>query len=303
MVYVDKFTLPVDKEEHIVHRIMYDNGGRYGYIDNAYPCGLFAEKGLRELNFDTVTVLYGGNGSGKSTVLNLIAQSLGLKRVAPFNTSETFGLYAAMCEYTFGRDEDGDTYRLPNGSRIITSDDIFDYMLNARANNDDISESKDAMREEYARMKFGETVRLSGLDDYEAVRMQVLARKKSLSRRKFLRNQVGQEIRMGSNGETALEYFERYLKNDTLYCLDEPENSLAPKMQMRLAELLEKTARYCGCQYVIATHSPFLLALANARIYNLDESPVAIRKWWELENPRAYYEFFTKHKKLFDGGE
>lgn len=301
MIYVDKFSLPIDDEERIIHNIMRYNGGGFGYIDNAYPCGLFAEKRLRELNFDTVTVLYGGNGSGKSTLLNLIAQALGLKRVAPFNTSETFGLYADMCAFTLGRDEDGEPYCIPNGSRIITSDDIFDYMLNARANNNDIGETKDAMREEYARLKFGDTVRLTGLDDYEAVRMQVLARRKSLSRRRFLRNEVGQEIRMGSNGETALEYFERYLKNDTLYCLDEPENSLSPIMQMRLCELLEKTARYCGCQYIVATHSPFLLALTNARIYNLDESPVTIRKWWELENPRAYYEFFTKHKKLFDG--
>ncbi|MBP3867416.1 MAG: hypothetical protein J6D25_06350 [Eggerthellaceae bacterium] len=67
-----------------------------------------------------------------------------------------------------------------------------------------------------------------------------------------------------SNGETALSYFEAKLKGDTLYCLDEPENSISPKMQLELKVMLEELARYCGCQPVIATYSPFLLSLDGA---------------------------------------
>lgn len=66
---------------------------------------------------------------------------------------------------------------------------------------------------------------------------------------------------MNSNGETALRYFDERLKNDRLYCLDEPENSLSPKRQQELAAMLEQLVRYCGCQFIIATHSPFLLAM------------------------------------------
>ena len=99
--------------------------------------------------------------------------------------------------------------------------------------------------------------------------------------------------------ETALQYFNARLKNDTLYCLDEPENSLSPKMQLELVKRLEEKAYYCGCQFIIATHSPFLLALDGAKIYDLDSSPVETKKWWELENTQIYYEFFKKHEKLF----
>lgn len=107
------------------------------------------------------------------------------------------------------------------------------------------------------------------------------------------------EVKLNSNGETALSYFEAKLKNDTLYCLDEPENSMSPKMQLELMKMLENMARFCGCQFIIATHSPFLLSLKGARIYDLDASPVDIRNWWELENTKIYYEFFSRYKNLF----
>lgn len=55
-----------------------------------------------------------------------------------------------------------------------------------------------------------------------------------------------------------------------------------------------------GCQFIIATHSPFLLALPGARIYDLDETPVDIKKWWQLENPKIYYEFFERHRDKFE---
>lgn len=151
-----------------------------------------------------------------------------------------------------------------------------------------------------AKLKFGKTVKFKSMDDYEELRMQLLARRKSLTRRQFIQKTAGSEVKLNSNGETALEYFDSKLKNDTLYCLDEPENSLSPKMQIKLLDILKQMARYCGCQFIIATHSPFLLSIPGARIYDLDETPVDIKNWWELENTRTYYEFFKKNEKLFE---
>ena len=70
-------------------------------------------------------------------------------------------------------------------------------------------------------------------------------------------------------------------------------------MQMELVKMLEEMARFCGCQFIIAIHSPFLLSLAGARIYDLDEKPAAVKNWWELENVKIYFEFFEKHRDLF----
>lgn len=298
-MYLERFTLPIDMEDDLLADRAAENGGPYGYVDNPYPCGLFAEKDLFEIGFKKITILYGGNGSGKSTLLNLIAEKLKLNRIAPYNSSEMFASYVENCEYSLGCDDEGFEHRIPNGSRIITSDDIFDYMLTVRTNNNEVIESKETAKDEWANLKFGETVKLSGMQDYEALRLQVLARKKSVSRRQFIRKTVGNEVKLNSNGETALQYFEQKLKNDTLYCLDEPENSMSPKMQLELVKMLEEMARYCGCQFVIATHSPFLLALDGARIYDLDSRPAEIKEWWELENTKIYFNFFEKNRHFF----
>ena len=298
-MYLDNFKLPVEKEDKLIRERMLHNGGPHGYIDNLYPCGIFSAKKLHEINFDRITIFYGENGSGKSTLLNLIAGRLRLERVAPFNSSELFDAYAAECEYSVGYDDEGRKYRIPGGSRIITSDDVFDYMLAVRTNNQDIAENIEAAREEWAGLKFGKTVKFGGMEDYEETRLQVLARRKSLTRRQFIKKTAGEEVKLGSNGETALEYFDSRLKNDMLYCLDEPENSLSPRLQIQLVEIIEKMARYCGCQFVLATHSPFFLSLPGARIYDLDETPVDIKNWWELENTRVYFDFFYKHRDLF----
>lgn len=300
MIYLESFALPIDREEELLEMKMGQNGGPFGYIDNPYPCGLFAKKELRELYFRRVTILYGGNGSGKSTLLNLMASKLALQRVAPGNSSEMMELYAQNCAFTLSKYEDGIPCEIPEGSRIITSDDVFDYMLTLRTNNEDITENKQAARQGWADLRYGDTIKLRGMEDYEALRMQVLARRKSVSRRAFIRQTAGQEALTTSNGETALRYFQEKLQMDTLYCLDEPENSLSPKLQLELASLLEEMARCCGCQFIIATHSPFLLAMPGARIYDLDTVPVQPRNWWQLENTRTYFEFFHQHRQLFE---
>ena len=308
-MYLESFTLPLEREDELIVNRMAKNGNtepgmvwKYGYIDNEYPCGIFGPKGLSEIWFRKVTIFYGGNGSGKSTLLNLIAAKLGLKRVAPFNSGELFDDYAAACCFTAGEDDSGAPLRIPDGSRIITSDDVFDYMLAVRANNAEIEEAIEDGKEEYRYLReHPETVRFDSMADYEAVRRKILARSKSVSRREFLRRTAGTEVKLSSNGETALEYFETKLKNDTLCCLDEPENSMSPAMQLELLRMLTEKVRYCGCQLIIATHSPFLLSMEGARIYDLDAQPAEIRNWWELENTKIYYEFFKKNEGLFEG--
>lgn len=84
-----------------------------------------------------------------------------------------------------------------------------------------------------------------------------------------------------------------------LYLLDEPENSLSPERQQELLRFIEDSARFYGCQFIIATHSPFILYLKGAKIYDLDEDPVDVKKWTELENVRAYHDFFAEHEAEF----
>lgn len=82
--------------------------------------------------------------------------------------------------------------------------------------------------------------------------------------------------------------------------LDEPEVSLSPQNQVKLAEEINKMARYLGIQFIIATHSPFMLGILNAKIYNLDTQDYKVQKWSELENVRYFYDFFKSRKNEFE---
>ena len=106
-------------------------------------------------------------------------------------------------------------------------------------------------------------------------------------------------VDMFSNGETAMKYYTDRIRDNALYLIDEPENSLSAKFQLDLMEYISIAARYDGCQFISSTHSPFLLALPQAKIYDLDDRPVTVKQWTELENVRIYHDFFLKHQQEF----
>ena len=97
-----------------------------------------------------------------------------------------------------------------------------------------------------------------------------------------------------------MQILEDNIQSDTLYLLDEPEVSLSPQNQVKLAEEINKMERYLGVQFIIATHSPFMLGILNAKIYNLDTEDYKVQKWSELENVRYFYEFFKNRKNEFE---
>ena len=103
-----------------------------------------------------------------------------------------------------------------------------------------------------------------------------------------------------SNGETTLQILEENIEPDKLYLLDEPEVSLSPKNQVELAKKINEMSRYLGIQFIISTHSPFMLGILDAKIYNLDTTDYRVQKWSELENVRYFYDFFMSRKDEFD---
>lgn len=285
MRYIDSFKFPgVENEEQFVNYI------RRTCYTSFYPFGVFAENELRELSFSEITILYGNNGSGKSTALNVMAEKLKAERDTLFNRSSFFGDYIGMCDFEMTHEG------RPEEIRMITSDDVFDFMLNLRALNDGVDRKREQAFDEWIENKHSK-FQMKSLDDYEQLKKVVDARSKTQS--KYVRDTIGNNIIEHSNGESALQYFSEKIKDNGLYLLDEPENSLSPQRQLELLEFIQNSARFFGCQFIIATHSPFLLALKGALIYDLDERPVDIKKWTELEGVRTYFEFFEKHKNEF----
>ena len=260
------------------------------YDQSVYPYGILPKAGLDEIIFRPVTILYGGNGSGKSTALNVIAEKLRLERNSAYNRSRFFQDYVDRCRAT--QEE-----AIPKGSRIITSDDVFDMMLDIRSINEGIDRKRDELAEDYYKLKH-EKFQLSSLEDLDHLHRINQARSKTMSR--FIENGSGKSLRERSNGESALMHFQSKIEMDTLCLLDEPENSLSPENQLVLADFLADSVRYCGNQLVISTHSPFLLALPGAKIIDLDHHSRIAESWTQLKNPRVYFDFFKQHEHEFE---
>ena len=285
MIYLSHFEFPDgDREFDFLLAI------KRKCYDTFYPFQVLSKHALHMLDFEPVTILYGGNGSGKTTALNVIAEKLGLDRDTLYNRSNFFEDYTRLCNYETEQE-------IPKESRIITSDDVFDFMLNLRSINDGIDTKREDLFDEYLNAKYSK-FQMKSLDDYEQLKKVTMARSNTQS--KYGRKNLMDNVREHSNGESAFIYFADKIKEKALYLLDEPENSLSPARQQELLKFIEDSARFFGCQFIISTHSPFLLSMKGAKIYDMDEDVVDVKHWSELPNVRIYYDFFKKHEKEFE---
>ena len=284
LLYLSRFSFPDSEQEFDFFLAQ-----KRTCHDSFYPFQILSRRSLTQLEFEPITILYGGNGSGKTTAINVIAETLKLPRDTRYNRSCFFEDYTALCDYDLRSP-------IPENSRIITSDDVFDFMLNLRAINEGVDERREELFQEYLEDKYSD-FRYRTLEDYEQLRRVNLARRKTQSR--YVRARLMDNVRTQSNGESAFFYFTQKIQENGLYLLDEPENSLSPQKQQELLSFLENSARFFGCQFVIATHSPFLLSMRGAKIYDLDADPVCTARWTQLPAVRAYYDFFTGHANDF----
>ena len=297
MVYLKTFHLPSrDEDENffIVGSSSFSAKNFRTCYTTKYPFGMFRERELPDnFEFRDITIFCGDNGSGKSTILNVIAEALNLHRSSPFNRSDFFGDYVNLCRYTLERP-------LSLSSSVITSDDVFDKVLDIRRLNDGIDNRREDLLQEWVNNRYGDVdSNLHGLDDYERWKFVSDSRKKNMTQSQFLRNNLRRNIVERSNGESSLSLFVDAIREDALYILDEPENSLSPQNQLQLKYFIEDSVRNHGCQFIISTHSPFLLSLKGARIYDIDSVPVRTAQWTELPCVKVYRDFFEENAFRF----
>lgn len=262
MIYISSFMLSANRVKN----------------PNIYPYSVFKDKEIFPFVFNPITIFYGNNGSGKSTILNILAQKLQIEGYEEYAyTQSNIDRFVRECRVELGEDDYGNKLSVPRNSRYIKSEDI-------------LYEIKKIQQEEalengfvYERMKHG----LSRED------AQAGWNWKTKEIIKF-----GQE--KYSNGETAMQILMDGFETDALYILDEPEVSLSPANQVILSEEINKLSRLLNCQFIIATHSPFMLGTLNAKIYNIDDECMDEANWSQLDNVRYFYDFFKKHEFEFN---
>ena len=253
---------------------------------NIYPYHVFSAKTEKVILFQPITVLYGNNASGKSTLLNIMANKLNIEgseyaACNKYSNIRYFSKFVNECSYGLGEDDFGRQFkRIPEKSRYIKSEDIL-YEIKK-------IQQEGILVEGYIYEHVRRGMPKNQIDDLRSSKEMF----KQMEYMKFAQEKY-------SNGETTLQLLDDYLEMDALYLLDEPEVSLSPVNQILLAEKINQMSRLLNCQFIISTHSPFMLGTLNAKIYNLDSKDLNVVKWTELENIRYFYDFFEKHRSEF----
>ncbi len=241
-----------------------------------YPFRVAAVAALREspLHFDApVTFLVGENGAGKSALLEGIACAVGSVGVAGDDPQRDPTLDAAR--------DLGRALRLTWSARtrqgfFLRAEDFFGYAKY-------ISALKSGLEQDLA--------------EFDAA-PGPLSYGRRIARGAYLR-EIGELRRTDmmvnetSHGESFLELFQRRFTPRGLYLLDEPEAPLSPVRQLAMLAVLREMAGPGESQFIIATHSPILMAYPDAAIFSLDGGAPRRAVWDELEHVAITRDFLN----------
>jgi predicted ATPase len=246
-----------------------------------FPFDIPAVRELGTLAFDgPVTFLVGENGSGKSTVLEAVAAATGLPAVGSTATDrdDTLGPQRALgraLALTWNR-------RVRRGF-FLRAEDFFGFAKRIAQLEVELAAELGSIEVAYR----DASPYTRGLAAGPAAA--------SLAELKRLYGEDGLDAR--SHGESFLRLFQERLVPDALYLLDEPEAALSPQSQLGLIAMIRASV-LDGCQFIIATHSPMLLAYPNARIYSFDRAPVAAVAFEELEHVTLMRAFLNEPERF-----
>lgn len=238
-------------------------GGRAG---DGFPFTVPAVRTLDDLQLPSaVTFFVGENGSGKSTLLEGIAAAAGLPAVGASDLRHDATLAAART--LAGALRLTWTRRTHRGF-FLRAEDFFGFTKFLATLRGELNARLAAIDVEYA----GATAYAKGL-----AAGPVLASLHDMTRR------YGSDLDANSHGESFLKLFRSRFVPGGLYLLDEPEAPLSPHSQLALLAMLGDMVRD-DAQFIIATHSPILLAFPDATIYSFDEMPVRAVAYEDLDH-------------------
>lgn len=246
--------------------------GRRPHDGAGHPFSVPAVRTLDRLDLDApVTFFVGENGSGKSTLLEGIAAATDLPTIG--SVRDVWRDDSLAAAQALGRALRPVWRTKTRYGFFLRAEDFFGY-LKQRA-RDDARELRELGRRPALLAEEDDTVH----PDERAAARHLAAHDRR------------------SHGESFLDLFTRRLDGSGLYLLDEPETPLSPSRQLALLALMLDAVRG-GAQFVVATHSPILLAFPGARIVSFDESPPAVVEYDRLPHVTVTRDFLLAPERF-----
>jgi predicted ATPase len=230
---------------------------------DTYPLNIPSIKNTSELVIDPkITIFVGDNGSGKSTLLKAIAANANAIYVAG-NKRANYSQVKDLAENI----KIAYQYR-SNKGMFFSGEDFITYIQHLKTMKEGFLKDIEEINKEFA-----------GKSDYSRSLALGPVKKELYA----LENQYGKELTHRSHGEGFLYFFKARMHQKGLYLLDEPETPLSPINQYQLLVLLSDLAKD-GSQIIIATHSPILMALKGAVIYQFTSDGIDQVKYEDIES-------------------
>lgn len=258
--------------------------GRRGREDGAFPFTVPAIRTLDQLALDTpVTFFVGENGSGKSTLLEGIAAAARLPAIgsADVQRDDTLAAQRRL----------GKALRLTWTKRatrgfFLRAEDFFGFTKQLAQQRAELQQHAADIEKEY---------QAKGRSPY-AMGLAQLPARASLA---DMERRYGVDLDANSHGQSFLKLFRSRFVPGGLHLLDEPEAPLSPQSQLALLAMIGEMVGQ-EAQFIVATHSPMLLAFPGARIYNFDATPMQAVAYEELDHVRITRDFLTAPERYLN---
>ena len=239
---------------------------------NPFPFNIAAVKWAKQINLNPkVTIIIGDNGCGKSTLLETIALKLNLPLIGGFINSHA-GFEAARLLQPFIKIE---WKRQTQSGFFFRAEDFSDFVNSV----------------ENEQRKIGDDLReLKGVVDDSIIQQMSDNMNYSLFR---MRKDYGENMQAFSHGEAYLKILQTRIGNKGVFLLDEPEAALSPLKQLSLIFLIIEILKTKNTQFIISTHSPILMGIPEAWIYEIKDESMERVKYKETEHYRITSTFLN----------
>ena len=242
-----------------------------------YPFDLDIVRNFETLNFNCpVTILCGDNGCGKTTLIELVAQSISAHRIGQpggLTPAQQLLREASLC-FT-------PVFALkPRKNFIFTAEGFTKYIDFLVAEKAESRGELAAVKEEYGERYAGKLA------------AQPYARTIA-----EIDHMYDNPLEERSHGQGFLDFFRSRIVKGGLYLLDEPEAALSYGNQLALIYIMQDAVKE-GCQFILATHSPILTAYPDARLYEIAENRIEQKAYDDIASINFLKRFLFKHESL-----
>ncbi len=244
-------------------------------VRDLFPFSIPALRGLEEVAFPgPVTFFAGENGSGKSTLLEALAIAAELPAVGRADASADDSL---VSQRKLARTLKGVWRRRTHRGFFLRAEDFFGFVQRLQKTRAEMEARIEEVEREYV-----------GRSELA----KRLAKGPAAASLGAMDATYGRDLDANSHGESFLQLFRARFVPDGLYLLDEPEAALSPQSLLGFVAMMRDMVGQGG-QFIIATHSPLLLAVPGATIYSFDAAPLQETEFDELDGVTLFRSFLS----------